>query len=320
MKSNYERVLVCLLVRSVFGLQRQETPLQEHLGPTAQAKLCTSDDIIKMDVSQCDCPTKFPSDQKNLSCLTNPQTCYQACGTPPIKVPSRAQLTTCGSGCVTTNSDCNGCYIWFHSLCGCIHDLQSPTPKASCIPDRHITPGKASPPAWIVTSGGDLITTTQLLPGILQLNTAPEADAGFQLGQKTLRSGHPTRYYSRQNGTLAMNSVSTRSEEQIHIHLCENVASLTRDLLSGVNRSDYKLLNRVKIPPGLQPDSAMYCRVSSSPGTNIDVAPDILHVLSFTKACDLYNVGAGLLTDRHDYSWSCVTAGNRSAEGIFCHT
>ncbi|KAJ5382973.1 hypothetical protein N7517_000884 [Penicillium concentricum] len=273
-----------------------------------------------MDVSQCDCPAKFPPDPKNLTCLTSPQTCYQACGNPPIRIQSRAQLTTCNSGCVSSNSDCNGCYIWFHSLCGCIRDLQSPNPKANCIPDKKITPGKASPPVWMVTSRGDLITTTQLLPGILQLHTAPDADGGFQLGQKTLRSGHPEQEYNRANGTLAINSALTRSEEQIHIHLCQNPASSTRDLLSGLNRSDYKVLKWVQFPPGFKSGSAMYCRVSPSPGGEVDVATDILRVLQTTMACDIYNVGGGVVTDRHDYSWSCVTSGSRSAEEIFCHT
>lgn len=141
MKIHYESYLAPIIWLLVLS-----TPI------SAQLPLCTSDDINNMDVHGCTCPTEFPQPAQALTCFPNgplnPQACPIACGLSPPNSPvtPRAQLNTCYSGCVDDNDNCNGCYIWFHSLCGCIHDFQSAHGttciSSSSLPSPPITPGQ----------------------------------------------------------------------------------------------------------------------------------------------------------------------------------
>ncbi|KAJ5771364.1 uncharacterized protein N7511_003415 [Penicillium nucicola] len=289
-----------------------------------------------MDVSACMCPTSFPSPASALTCFPKgpltPQPCPRTCNPAPPSSPvtPRAQLNTCYSGCVDENDNCNGCYVWFHSLCGCIHDFQSPH-GTTCIssaspPNPPITPGQPWNPVWMVLSLGDLITTTELIPGILSLGSAVDPDGGFRLGQDTLRNTFPGQKYNRLTGTLAMNSVATRSEEQVHIHLCFSQFSGVRGILDGLTRTNYFNLAWVDLSNIHKPDAPyMYCRASSNQGQDINVSRAISDYLDYLTAqfgpdnCAQYTVGAGVITDSQDYSWACVTVGSRAAETIFCY-
>ncbi|KAK9371920.1 uncharacterized protein V1513DRAFT_453960 [Lipomyces chichibuensis] len=208
---------------------------------------CTSDDITNMDVSGCNCPSQFPSPATDLTCIGPAQVCSQTCGNPQMTISSRSMLTQCGQGCITANSECNGCYVWFHSLCSCIRDLQHGSTTTGCIPSDSLHPGHPNQPIWMLLNAGDLITSTQLLPGILQLNNAPDSDGGWRLGQQVFQQGHPGQTYNRERGSLAMNSVATRSEEQVHIHVCDNPASKIRDKLSSLWRDNYRTLQSVPL-------------------------------------------------------------------------
>ncbi|KAK9327448.1 hypothetical protein V1520DRAFT_283414 [Lipomyces starkeyi] len=287
---------------------------------------CTSDDITNMDVSGCDCPSQFPSPVTDLTCIGPAQVCSQTCGNPQMTIQSRSQLTQCGQGCITANSECNGCYIWFHSLCSCIRDLQHASTTTGCSPSENLHPGHPNQPIWMLLNAGDLITTTQLLPGILQLNNAPDPDGGWRLGQRVLQQGHSGQTYNRVRGSLAMNSVATRSEEQVHIHVCDNPVSKIRDKLSSLWRGNYGTLQPVPLTTaeGFRPGSEMSCRVSPNSGAVIDMARDISGYIGSLVAppasCAAYYVGAGVITDANDYTWACVTTGTRSAEELFCHT
>jgi hypothetical protein len=285
-----------------------------------QTPTCGQTDIENLDVSNCACASDFPQPSKDLTCQTKPQTCSTNCNAPPAgPALSSSKLTQCGSGCVDDNKDCNGCYVWFHSLCSCIHDINKGNPT-NCRSSPDITSGQSSPHPWVVTNQGDLITTTQLLPGILELQSADDPDGGFRLGQDTLRTGFPGQQYTRASGTLSMNSVVTRSEEQIHIHLCDTVSSKLRNILSGLTRSDYSDLKAIDSST-LAHNAALSCRASPSKGADVNVARDIAQHISKIQAgsCSLARIGAGVITDIHDYSWSCVTTGERAAESIFCY-
>ncbi|OQD82161.1 hypothetical protein PENANT_c023G11824 [Penicillium antarcticum] len=178
----------------------------------------------------------------------------------------------------------------------------------------------------MVLSRGDLITTTELIPGILSLNSADDPDGGFWLGQDTLRNKFSGQKYDRSTGTLAMNSVATRSEEQVHIHLCFSQFSVVRSILDYLTRSDYLNLARVDLADLKRPDAPeMYCRASTNTGGDINMSRVISEYLDHltnifgSDNCAQYNVGAGVLTDSNDYSWACVTVSSRAAERIFCH-
>ncbi|KAF9251998.1 hypothetical protein CBS147332_37 [Penicillium roqueforti] len=287
---------------------------------TQNGRLCTSDDIARRDVRGCTCPSTFPASPNDLVCVTPSGQCPITCNPPPPPSPviPRAQLSQCDAGCVDANSECNGCFIWFSSLCHCLQDFQSGN-QTTCIasPPIPVGPPRTNQSAsWVVLSSGDLITTTDLIPGILQLSSAADVDGGFRLGQDTLN----TRGI-RDTGTLAINSVATRSEEQIHIQVCDHPGSAVRRILDNLPRENYNTTSSVDLSALSQPSAAMSCRVSSNAGQDINLGGDIvdwLNQYAGNTTCAQYNVGAGVVTDSNDYSWSCITTGDRAAEDLFC--
>ncbi|CAG7916576.1 unnamed protein product [Penicillium olsonii] len=282
---------------------------------------CTSVDISNMDVSSCICPSNFPSPPSSLICQGNSIDCPITCNpSPPSPVVPRAQLSQCYSGCVEPNSECNGCYIWFSSLCRCLQAFQSGS-QTDCIASPVIGQGAPQPhqsPSWVVLGSGNLITTTQLIPGILQLQTAADIDGGFRLGQDTINAQQ-----ARDSLALAMNSVSTRSEEQIHIHLCDSTNSGIRGILDQLDRNKYRTSQSVPLAALHKSNSAMNCRVSPNSGVDINMGRDVVEWLKQYQGsndCAQYDVGAGVITDSSDYTWACVTTGHRAAENLFCPT
>ncbi|KFY76465.1 hypothetical protein V499_03887 [Pseudogymnoascus sp. VKM F-103] len=281
-----------------------------------RADTCSSDEISRMDVATgCDCATSFPD--------TNCGDCpLQPCGSPQKVITPKGMLKTCSHGCVNSNDECDACFLWFKSLCNCIKRLENGD-NTDCISSDDLSQGPPNHPIWMLLNSRTLITTTQLVPGILELDQVKDSDGGFRLGQQVLQQNLK---FSRVYGALALNSVYTRNEEQIHIHLCDVQMSKLRDLLSSLKRSDYNTLSSVTLPTtDFKHGSAMSCRIASAPGTIIDVARDLNHYLQSTVAkapqsCDQYYVGAGVITDWYDHSWACVTTGTRSAEELFCHT
>ncbi|KAL5366250.1 hypothetical protein BJX96DRAFT_169780 [Aspergillus floccosus] len=276
------------------------------LPKNTEAAQCTANQISSLSVNGCDCqqsgvPVQCP--------LLAPQ-----CGSPPTDVVPLNQYNggqiLWGEGCVDANFGCDGCYLWYGSLCHC---LKSP---GGC---TRILPAVPGNPIWALlsnTAPRGLITTSQKLPGILQLDQAPEPYRGWQLGQYILSHPDPAVKYTRASGSLAMNSVATRTEEQIHIHVCDNPTSNLRQDLSKLPLSKYATLELV-------PGYSMWCQVATSSGSDIDVAKTISNYLKtiphLSASCDKYKVGAGLITDSRDYSWACVTTGTKSAEELFCH-
>ncbi|KGO45169.1 hypothetical protein PEX1_000080 [Penicillium expansum] len=317
-------IVPLFLVTPIFGQETLNATnvTGDNLVSIAQGgpNLCTSADITKMDVSGCTCPSTFPSSPTDLVCVTPSGQCPITCNPPPPPSPviPRSELSQCYSGCVDANSECNGCYIWFSSLCRCIRAFQAGTPT-TCIASPSIGAGPPQPnqsPSWVVLGGGDLITTTDLIPGILQLNSAADVDGGFRLGQDTLNNRG-----IRDTGTLAINSVSTRSEEQIHIHVCNNPGSTVRGILDKLHRDSFNTTSSVDLSALPKPSAAMSCRASHNRGEDINIGRDIVNWLTQyagTTTCAQYDVGAGVIVDSNGYAWACITTGHRAAENLFC--
>lgn len=274
------------------------------LTKNTDAVQCTANQISSLSVNGCDCqksgvPVQCP--------LLAPQ-----CGSPPTEVvpiyKNNGGQILWGQGCIDANFGCNGCYLWYGSLCQC---LKNP---GDCFQVQ-----VSGNPIWALLSKkapSGLITTSQKLPGILQLDQAPLPDLGWTLGQYILRNPQDKAVkYTRASGSLAMNSVATRSEEQIHIHVCDNPTSKLRQALSKLQRSDFAALAPV-------PGYSMWCQVAKHAGEDMLVAARIseflTNILPPSAYCNKYKVGAGLITDPLDYSWACVTTGTTSAEELFC--
>ncbi|KAJ5769043.1 hypothetical protein N7520_003602 [Penicillium odoratum] len=169
---------------------------------------------------------------------------------------------------------------------------------------------------WMINSGHDLMTTTYLVPGILQLHQIPDYWVGFNFAQDTVRK------IPKNVGTLALNSVASRTAEQIHIHLCSNGNQKVRNVLDSLIPANHVTLASVDLSQAM-PGSAMQCRIASQKDTNINQGGDILKYLqSLDQAqgsnnCAQYHVGSGYMVDKIGFARSCVTTAG-SAEEIFC--
>ncbi|KAJ5382410.1 hypothetical protein N7517_000321 [Penicillium concentricum] len=151
---------------------------------------------------------------------------------------------------------------------------------------------------------------------LLNLSSAADMDGGFRLGQDTLR-----KRGSRDTGTLAMNSVSTRSKEQIHIHVCDHPGSTVRGILNKLHRDSFKTTSSVDLSALPWPSAAMSCRASPTRDEDINTGRDIVDWLkqyAGMTTCAQYDVGAGVLTDSDGHSWACITTGHRAAGNLFC--
>ncbi len=270
-----------------------------------------------MNVVNRDCPSNFPSPPSSLVCKGQSRHCSQSCHPPAGgSALSRAELNTCNVGCVDANNECNACYIWLSSLCGCIQQLQQGK-QTTCLPSASITSGKSTPPVWMVNSAHDLMVPTYQIPGILQLYKIPNYVSGFNFGQHTVW----TMY--KKDGTLSVNSVVGRTAEQLHVHLCKNPNSKVRGILDGLNHAQYKSLAPIDLKK-VHSGWAMECRVASASGANIDQGGDIInHLQQLDKSqghdnCAQYHVGSGYMVDTKGFAWSCVTT-TGSAEELFCH-
>lgn len=162
-----------------------------------------------------------------------------------------------------------------------------------------------------------LITSTLPVSGIENLRDAGiHADDGWRFAQKN---------YNRSAQALVMNSMAARTEEQIHIHVCDikdqpcNQSGRTREILSCLSRDtssrdDFKKLKAVPLMPG---DTK--CKVSPTKGSqgSLDIAEDIETEIR-KKDCKLYT-GAAIITDKNDFTWACVTDSPVAAEYIYCN-
>ncbi|KZF20400.1 hypothetical protein L228DRAFT_240923 [Xylona heveae TC161] len=265
--------------------------------PTSHSASCTQDQISRMDVmTGCDCVGSSSS----AGCGPCPVSCGGI-----LQIIPDGQLAACGHGCVESNSICSACNLFFGGLCTCIHRLENGL-VTNCIASDPPSPNKGSP-IWMLLNSHLLVTTTQLIPGILELDQAPDPDGGWRLAQEN---------YDRAAGALAMNSVASRTEEQIHIHLCVPQKQTIRDILSGLDRADY---TKLKYVPGLPNGWDMVCRVSPTQGSPINVASTIETFLSTAGGCNPYFAGAGVMTDSNDYTWACITTTATATEKVFCY-
>ncbi|KAE8375525.1 hypothetical protein BDV26DRAFT_294996 [Aspergillus bertholletiae] len=266
----------------------------------AATPTCNTQDLSANNVAKCDCAKSF----SNAGC--------KQCIDPYCKVPVKPSLVpnTCSDGCVTANLNCDTCFIYFGGLCECLKGTATSCRKSG---------------NWWMLNSHTIITSSQRIPGILQVGTD---NGGWQLGQTILKEGttsiSPKVKLSRKYGTLSLNSVLVRDQEQVHIHLCENTNSQLRKYLSSsaVKRSNYQTMKAIPTTLPGYPSDSIHCQASQSKSdSNIDVAKITSDYLkTVTSGCDMDHVGNGLITDDDDYSWVCVTTQQSSGEQLFCGT
>lgn len=257
---------------------------------------CMSKDITNLDLSKCTCVPRETS--STCSHICNFQS--GKCTSPPTSKKVNT-TSTCGKGCLDADVGCEGCSLFFHSICDCLKGLSDPSKKASCsanqaLPTSH--PGSV----WIhlpVTSD-PLITTNQYMPGIEDM-TAKD-DGAWSFAQKQFNSG---------SNALALNSFRSRTQEQIHIHIC-NRNKATYNLLSNARRENYKDFG------SLDPKLEMICRVNDQKNQDISgFAGDIANRKKWPTGCP-FLVGAGIMRDKNNYAWACFTYNSRGPLELLC--
>ncbi|KAK7181193.1 hypothetical protein PSPO01_12825 [Paraphaeosphaeria sporulosa] len=257
---------------------------------------CGTADIVGNSVANCDCPTRT---SLTPSCGGK----GMKCNDPYCHVDTTGELVECFEGCVQGNIECDACYLYFHSLCLCMKKS-----NLNCIQSGD----------WWLLNDHKLITTSKKVPGILQLGSD---NGGWEFGQSLLGAGTVA---SRQWGTLSVNSVLSRDEEQIHIHVCDNPSSALRTHLSTLNWYDFKDKPKPLLVPiagnSRFPAGTVQCQAALNPGTHMDVAEITSKYVNSLGGCEREKVGAGLITDKNDYSWVCLTTmDDHAAVQLFCY-
>jgi hypothetical protein len=136
----------------------------------------------------------------------------------------------------------------------------------------------------------NLITTTQFLPGILQMK--PSDDEAWIFAQSQ---------YKPTTQALAMNPVLVRTMEQVHIHVCDRNKAMGTLLAKETIRSSSDLVQ-------LANDKEMYC-LGVDHSVTVKGFAGILHgfLSQLPKTVCRDMVGAGIIRDDKSRMWACAT-------------
>lgn len=247
---------------------------------------CTSEEISSMNVDNCTCR---PFGTK----------CFSKCPVCNIPVLNATKYTTqCDIGCVTPEAECEGCGIWFDSLCWC---LKSP---GKCNTNGDIRPFGDQIWVHLVSQQAmkdDLITTNELSTGILEMEKQPlKFNDGWVFAQTE---------YKPATQALALNSYRVRTQEQIHIHLCNRSTTFP-----GILDSETPNYSNTLLP--LSQDPSTSCVTVPPNGLLKNFATNIAAFLRKSTCKEL--VGAGIIQDTSGQTWGCVTTISGGPLGIFC--
>lgn len=111
------------------------------------------------------------------------------------------------------------------------------------------------------------------------------------------------------------NTVSTRSEEHVYIHVCDHPGSTVRSILDKLHLDNFKTTLSVDLSLLPKPSATVSCWASPNKGRDI---VDWLTQYSGTTSCAQYDVGAGVIVDGNGYAWTCIITGHRATATLFC--
>lgn len=243
---------------------------------------CTTRDLIHMDVSSCTCRPES----------TGCSSICQECSSPVTK-----HIHNCTGGCEDSESECTACGIWFHSLCEC---LQHPSCKTSGKIEKN---GK---PVWALLEtppqDDNLITTTEFLPGILQMGSTH--DEAWIFSQAN---------YNPSSKALAINPVTVRTMEQVHVHVCNRNTTTGGMLAKETIKSSSNLVQ-------LAGNKELYCRWVAHGATVKGFSGDIANFLAnLPKGVCRDMVGAAIIQDNNGRVWACATTNRHGPLATVCH-
>lgn len=255
--------------------------------------LCNSKAIEDMDVSKCHCnnmPDKCPA----IDCRTCEKLVHGG-------IPAHKKILDCKKGCDYAAIECEGCGLWFHTVCKCVMN------PGSCTSSAPVAKGKG--PVWLLVeelTDDNLITTTKFLPGIFE-SIEPKNQDFTNQGWIFAQS-----HYDHRMEALALNSYRARTQEQFHIHVCEK------------NKDLEDILTREKVPPSshftqLKGNPHIWCMARPKLGLAMTFADSIADFINadHSGVCAQW-VGAGIMTDRRGNTWGCATTISSGPLGLFC--
>jgi CDP-diacylglycerol pyrophosphatase len=146
----------------------------------------------------------------------------------------------------------------------------------------------------------NLITATQLIPGIRELYV----EDPWTWGQQLWKPG---------KGALAINSVRTRSQEQIHMHICR-AHDETQKFLGQLDFTQYlKAMTEVT-------EKKWMCQAGETGATSMDgMVAKVQGQLANDRWCPDF-IGAAMIADSKGRIWACVTTEeSETTEFSFCY-
>lgn len=265
----------------------------------ARDTMCTTADISGQNVSKCKC---WPRTKGNTCKKTCTGLCYQVDRT----------TKDCDVGCKDIqNGPCKGCGIWYHTLCDCLQDVANPN---KCVPSFAPSPGGKHPWVHLKTADPkkprehDLITTTEIIPGILDMTNAPSQfyEDAWIFAQNQWDGG---------SQALAMNPWRVRTEEQVHIHMCKLNPNIRATLTAETAKSEKHLVK-------LEKESTLWCyaaRKNDKITNFVSVLSEFIEQESKKKGGVCRElVGAGMMQDDNGRTWACATTTWHGPLPYFC--
>lgn len=226
---------------------------------------------------------------QNCQCDTSQRPPCKSCDLKSCASHTHSGLDTCYVGCTDANRLCDSCYLWFDQLCVCL--------QTGC-PTRKSTSTNSE---WVLMNGklGLLVTTTELMPGIREL----WVEDPWTWGQEKWKRG---------SEALAINSVRTRSQEQIHMHIC-SVNDDAQKWLTNLDHTKYQTMTKI-------PGRDWQCRVGQQPGDSVHDMTDLTQRALFSGSWCPDFIGAAVIVDNKDRIWACLTTDEKdTTEFVFCH-
>ncbi|KAL6878570.1 hypothetical protein J3F83DRAFT_723051 [Trichoderma novae-zelandiae] len=275
-----------LILLTAFAMLIQAQPQAKPAPSPKLPPYCDSNQITTMDVKKCRCRPHYNG------CFTKVDTCK-------LDIPNRHTNSKL-PGCSDNDKLCQGCGLWFHTLCDCIKG------PSGCEHEGTVTPGGKA--VWFLTPKDEkLVTTTDVLPGILEMAKDPaKYEEAWTFAQK---------HYDPGSEVLALNSVRSRTHEQFHIHVCKR-PDVSKDpkvlkILETAPHNTGPTLKRVG-------NNDIWCRTVAS--GNGPVRNFVAAIQAFLKTKTLCEglVGAAIIRDSHQNLWACVTGDQHGPLAQFC--
>lgn len=277
------KTLLILLSAFVSLIQAQAQGKPKPSPSPKPLPFCNRNEIHTMNLAGCRCQGHRTG-------------CAPDCHTCGFKIDKR-HTKSCDPGCTDNDANCEGCGLLFSTLCDC---LKGPS---GCIHTGTVKPNGG--PIWVLTPKGEpLVTTTDLLPGILEMAKDPSRyEEGWDFAQE---------HYNPREQALALNSVRSRTHEQFHIHICKKPGKTDRALA---------ILETAKHNPTkhlIEVGKDLYCMtVEKGNGPVKGFVAAIQEFLKKGTVCDGL-AGAGIIRDSHENLWACVSGNSAGPLAEFC--